>query len=413
MLENLKPGLEKSTPPSIKSCKASKPLQPDAIDINEIMRDLDEDTGLVKPSRRANLKKTGKSLPIHTLEELDKHIGGKENTLQKAPSVPVVVNLKASLKPVGSAKSSTASTEQTTKDLGLKGDEPKSSSPTVATRDGVISKDSELFDDDFLGSYMSAIPLSEDDWKVVEACRPVEFDQKKELEDKKNIDKVRANMESKDDVTVTMNGTTEPITGIKEAQPHTPSQSERNQYGNDPSELSAPLMQVTVVETRPSPLESYQELCPPGGKHAVVLYTTSLRGIRKTYEECMRVREIVQSFGVLIDERDVSMHLEYRNELRELMERLVTVPRLFIKGRYIGGAGEVTKLLEEGQLACLFEGFMEAHCSSGGACDGCAGARFVPCLECSGICKVVDVNRQMIRCPDCNENGLIQCPICS
>ncbi|KAI5065707.1 hypothetical protein GOP47_0020402 [Adiantum capillus-veneris] len=160
------------------------------------------------------------------------------------------------------------------------------------------------------------------------------------------------------------------------------------------------------------PLECFQEKCPPGGANAVVLYTTTLRGIRKTFEDCNTAREIFQSFGLSIDERDVSMHLEFLNELRQLMGRVVSVPRMFIKGRYVGGVEEVVKLHEDGKLSELVEGLPKQL--NAGSCDGCGGVRFVPCLECRGSCKLRnEEDGRVIRCPHCNENGLIQCPICT
>ncbi|GLJ54141.1 hypothetical protein SUGI_1159930 [Cryptomeria japonica] len=158
------------------------------------------------------------------------------------------------------------------------------------------------------------------------------------------------------------------------------------------------------------PLESFEVKCPPGGADAVVLYTTTLRGIRKTFEDCNNVRDTLASYGICISERDVSMHLDFRNELRKLMGKLVTVPRLFIKGRYIGGADEVLRIHEEGELGHLLQG-IPTH-MPGAICDGCGGVRFVPCLECSGSCKLVNEENRVVRCPECNENGLIQCPIC-
>lgn len=159
------------------------------------------------------------------------------------------------------------------------------------------------------------------------------------------------------------------------------------------------------------PFECFEEKCPPGGDKTLVLYTTTLRGIRKTFEDCNTVRGILQSFGLSIDERDVSMHLEFLNELRELMARVASVPRMFIKGRYIGGIEEVTKLYQDGKLNELVEGLPKEV--NGGNCDGCGGVRFVPCLECSGSCKVRNEGNKVVRCSDCNENGLIQCPICT
>jgi len=123
------------------------------------------------------------------------------------------------------------------------------------------------------------------------------------------------------------------------------------------------------------------------------------------------VRSVLESFGVCIDERDVSMHLDFRTELKELMGKPVSVPRLFIKGRYIGGADEVLQLHEDGKLDGLLAGLSTDR--AGKVCDGCGGMRFVPCLECSGSCKLVQDQNVVVRCPHCNENGLIQCPICS
>nr|ABK25245.1 unknown [Picea sitchensis] len=164
-------------------------------------------------------------------------------------------------------------------------------------------------------------------------------------------------------------------------------------------------------KNKDNPLGSFEEKCPPGGANAVVLYTTTLRGIRKTFEDCNNVRDALESYGICISERDVSMHFEFRNELRKLMGgKLVTVPRLFIKGRYIGGADEALRIHEEGKMAELLAGIPTGM--AGIICDGCGGVRFIPCMECSGSCKLVNDDNMVVRCPECNENGLIQCPIC-
>eukprot|EP00252_Welwitschia_mirabilis_P015705 TRINITY_DN3476_c0_g1_i1.p1 TRINITY_DN3476_c0_g1~~TRINITY_DN3476_c0_g1_i1.p1 ORF type:complete len:377 (+),score=60.46 TRINITY_DN3476_c0_g1_i1:258-1388(+) len=161
-----------------------------------------------------------------------------------------------------------------------------------------------------------------------------------------------------------------------------------------------------------NPLEDFEEKCPPGGENSVVLYTTSLRGIRKTFEDCNTVRSILEGFGVSVDERDVSMHSDFRNEIRDLMGKPVPAPSLFIRGRYIGGAEEVMNLNDDGKLSDLLEGFCSGNAGAGKPCEGCGGIRFVPCLECSGSRKLHDSENSVLRCPHCNENGLIQCPLC-
>uniref|UniRef100_A0A2K1Z996 Glutaredoxin domain-containing protein n=1 Tax=Populus trichocarpa TaxID=3694 RepID=A0A2K1Z996_POPTR len=84
---------------------------------------------------------------------------------------------------------------------------------------------------------------------------------------------------------------------------------------------------------------------------------------------------------------------------------------LFIKGRYIGGSEEVLGLHEQGWFRVLFEG-IPIDRFIGSPCEGCAGVRFVLCFNCSGSHKVVAENGLSNICQDCNENGLITCPLC-
>ncbi|XP_043698351.1 uncharacterized protein LOC122649054 [Telopea speciosissima] len=168
--------------------------------------------------------------------------------------------------------------------------------------------------------------------------------------------------------------------------------------------------------TEDDPLLEFEEKCPPGGSDSVILYTTSLRGIRKTFKNCNSIRFLLGSFRVLFFERDVSMHLEFREELWRILGGRVVPPRLFIKGRYIGGADEVVGLHEQGKLKLLLQGLPADQ--TDGPCDGCAGIRFVLCFNCNGsrkaIPKVGNAEEEglPIRCPECNENGLIICPLC-
>lgn len=164
------------------------------------------------------------------------------------------------------------------------------------------------------------------------------------------------------------------------------------------------------------PLSDFPEKCPPGGSGGVVIYTTSLRGVRRTYEDCNRVRSIFEVNRVVTDERDVSLHGQFLNELKDLLGGetvTVTVPRVFVKGRYVGGADELTELNESGKLGRMLRLARVETGIGRQACEGCGGARFVPCFDCGGSCKVVLVNGDKERCGLCNENGLVHCPACS
>ncbi|XP_026460897.1 uncharacterized protein At5g39865-like [Papaver somniferum] len=166
--------------------------------------------------------------------------------------------------------------------------------------------------------------------------------------------------------------------------------------------------------------DEFEKKCPVNGENRVVIYTTTLRGVRKTFEDCNAVRAVFEGLGIVFNERDVSMDRGFREELKELLKGIssnkqgnVTIPvppRVFIKGRYIGGYEEVFRIHEQGCLIQLLEGLPKSKIG-GAVCDGCGGVRFLPCFTCNGSCKIV--KKVVVRCPDCNENGLVLCPICS
>ncbi|PUZ49159.1 hypothetical protein GQ55_7G303400 [Panicum hallii var. hallii] len=169
-------------------------------------------------------------------------------------------------------------------------------------------------------------------------------------------------------------------------------------------------------------------LRPPGGERKAVVYFTSLRGVRKTFVDCCAVRNILRSYGVRVDERDVSMHAGFKAELAELLGQGftgATLPRVFVDGQYIGGAEDVQYLHEAGELGSALDGCEAAPQRKLGymeACATCGDVRFVPCETCYGSCKIFvedddtgDMYRdvgEFRRCPDCNENGLVRCAVC-
>ncbi|KAH7298119.1 hypothetical protein KP509_25G027400 [Ceratopteris richardii] len=121
------------------------------------------------------------------------------------------------------------------------------------------------------------------------------------------------------------------------------------------------------------------------------------------------LRLILKGFQIHVDERDVWMHSKFRQELTEVMGAALSVPRLFILGRYIGGAEDVQLLHEEGILGKLLED-LPVECRQ--VCKICADVRFIPCTLCRGSCKIVTSLGISERCSECNENGLIMCPLC-
>ena len=156
----------------------------------------------------------------------------------------------------------------------------------------------------------------------------------------------------------------------------------------------------------------------PGAEKRVVVYMTSLRVVRPTFEACRTVQSILRGFRVSIDERDLSMDSRFLDELQNIMaeggedefeKTKLTLPRVFIGGRYVGGAEEVRQLHETGELKKFVEGLPAV---TPGVCEFCGDFRFILCDECSGSHKCYTDKGGFRSCTLCNENGLIRCTSC-
>jgi glutaredoxin domain-containing cysteine-rich protein 1 len=187
-------------------------------------------------------------------------------------------------------------------------------------------------------------------------------------------------------------------------------------------------------------VKANKPMTPPRKKKAV-LYFTSLRGVRATHEDCCLARAILKGYGVRIDERDVSMHRGFRDELQGLLglrggalakcwaPAAPILPSLFVGDEFVGNAEELKWLHENGELAARLAGCESSVAGESGACDACGDARFVLCEACSGSCKVYVEDEDEVyyddeeegmddggagfrRCTECNENGIVRCPVC-
>ncbi|XP_076959524.1 uncharacterized protein LOC143635595 [Bidens hawaiensis] len=65
-----------------------------------------------------------------------------------------------------------------------------------------------------------------------------------------------------------------------------------------------PLKSIKLKEID-NPLLDFERICPPGGSESVILYTTGLRSIRKTFEDCSSIRFLLESFKVSYHEHDL------------------------------------------------------------------------------------------------------------
>ncbi|TKY56510.1 electron carrier [Spatholobus suberectus] len=141
---------------------------------------------------------------------------------------------------------------------------------------------------------------------------------------------------------------------------------------SEADDVPKPEPQSDVSKTEPQP-----SIHLPGAEQRVVVYYSSLRVVRPTFEACKSVLSILRGFRVQIDERDVSIDSGFITELNRIMGRTglgLGLPHIFIGGRYVGGAEEVRQLNEVGELKKLLEDLPAVDPSE---CHVCAGNRFV------------------------------------
>ncbi|MGH0152375.1 UNVERIFIED_CONTAM: hypothetical protein FKN15_029512 [Acipenser sinensis] len=151
----------------------------------------------------------------------------------------------------------------------------------------------------------------------------------------------------------------------------------------------------------------------------IVIYTTSFRVVRTTFERCELVRKIFQNHRVKFAEKNIALNIEYGKELEERCKRVAESPSLpvvFIDGHYLGGAERILAMNESGDLQDLLtkiEKVQHPH-----ECISCGGFAFVPCSVCHGSKMSVFRNCftdsfKALKCTSCNENGLQPCKSCT
>ena len=88
-----------------------------------------------------------------------------------------------------------------------------------------------------------------------------------------------------------------------------------------------------------------------------MVYTTSFKGVRHTYEECRYILTVFHNLRVRVEERDIYIHKFYQRELEERLgvEEAIKlpVPQVYINGQHIGVSEATVKSTSKGHLVGL------------------------------------------------------------
>ena len=71
----------------------------------------------------------------------------------------------------------------------------------------------------------------------------------------------------------------------------------------------------------------------------IVIYTTSFRVVRTTFERCELVRKIFQNHSVKFLEKNIALDIDYGKDLEERCKRVrepPSLPVVFVDGHYLG-----------------------------------------------------------------------------
>lgn len=78
----------------------------------------------------------------------------------------------------------------------------------------------------------------------------------------------------------------------------------------------------------------------------IVVYTTSMGGIRSTIKECAYIRKLFDNLGLRVDERDIFMHKDYQCQLdKRLGIQNASVPHVFVNGISLGVRYDISFVL--------------------------------------------------------------------
>ncbi|CAN8259695.1 unnamed protein product [Cochlearia groenlandica] len=91
------------------------------------------------------------------------------------------------------------------------------------------------------------------------------------------------------------------------------------------------VIKPTTLEDSDELLSEFEDKFVARGEESIVFYTTSIRGVRKTFEDCEKVRFLLENHKVSFKERDVSMDIKFKEEMWRFLGEKVTPPRLFVK----------------------------------------------------------------------------------
>ncbi|XP_033106011.1 glutaredoxin domain-containing cysteine-rich protein 1-like [Anneissia japonica] len=165
------------------------------------------------------------------------------------------------------------------------------------------------------------------------------------------------------------------------------------------------------------PLDTTKKKYYEEEKGSIIAYTTSTTIVRRTFDNCVKVKKLFENHRVLYEERDLFVNPNHQRELFERIgeEESSNLPIIFIDGELIGNIQQLEELNESGELSNILKRFEKRL--NFDVCKCCGDRKYINCVVCKGSKKSVLRNGftdqfRTLRCTHCDDNGLQKCPKC-
>ncbi|CCD73785.1 Glutaredoxin domain-containing protein [Caenorhabditis elegans] len=164
------------------------------------------------------------------------------------------------------------------------------------------------------------------------------------------------------------------------------------------------------------------------GNSGVIVYLTSCGVLRRSYDRCKNVTQLLEAFRVKYEIRDLNISNFHVAELAEKLKLNVefqkdlifdSLPLIYVDGYFLGNEKTIVELNDVKLLDNILGKYQNQAPSS--VCSECGNRGYIVCRMCHGSRRRHQQNATssvenpfglVLRCSSCDENGIARCEKC-